>query len=141
MKEVIGFKVVDHELNYQSGLHFEVGKTYKWDKTIAEEHYDDPCNRQEGLCFTTKAVNTLNYLPYDRMEGCRFLMVKAYGYKKLMTLDNDYCTKKMKVLRELTFPELLFYFDEGDMRSEVLSELMYKCLEYNRMMSSKNMKK
>ena len=97
-----GYKVFNPDFTCRN-FKFKVGETYKHDGEI------EMCS--EGFHFCTKAQDCFSYYDFDSKN--KVAEVKAIG--KVLTHDSDskICTDKIKILRELTWQEVLVVCNTG----------------------------
>lgn len=89
-----GYKVFNPDWTCR-GFQYEVGKTYEHSGDI------EPCNK--GFHFCEKAIDCFNYYSFD--SNNKVAEVEAIG--KVKTDRNKSVTDKIKIVREITWYELL----------------------------------
>jgi len=99
---MLGYKVFNPDFTCRN-FEFKVGETYKHDGEI------EMCS--EGFHFCTKAQDCFSYYGFDSKN--KVAEVEAIG--KVLTHDSDskICTDKIKILRELTWQEVLVVCNTG----------------------------
>jgi len=101
-KTVKGFKVFNPDFTCK-GVQFEEGKTFEIDGPI------QICHR--GLHFCTKASHCFSYYTFDPNNiVCE---VEAIGEVQGHDEDSKMCTDKLRILRRLTWQEVLVAANEG----------------------------
>ena len=89
-----GYKVFNSNWTCR-GFQYEVGKTYEHSGDI------EPCNK--GFHFCEKAIDCFNYYSFD--SNNKVAEIEAIG--KVKTDGNKSVTDKIKIVREITWYELL----------------------------------
>ena len=97
-----GYKVFDKDWTCR-GFQYEVGKTY--------EMKEDPVCCESGFHFCGKLIDCFNYYDFDSEN-------KVAEIEALGAIDDDgneekYCTNKIKIVRELTWHEVLDLVNTG----------------------------
>ncbi|AVM48284.1 hypothetical protein C5Q96_05260 [Mogibacterium diversum] len=97
-----GFKVFNEDWTC-NGFQYEVGKTFEME--------DSPicCNR--GFHFCTKLSDCFNYYPFN--SDNKVAEVEAIGEVVSDSGDTKHCTNKIKIVRELTWHEVLDLVNMG----------------------------
>ena len=98
---VRGYKGFNADMTCQ-GFKYEIGQTYEMDGEIK------PCSR--GFHFCRNMADVLNYYAE---KDCRYAEVEAHG--EVIDSDNKSVTNKLRIIRELTWAEVLetMYTREG----------------------------
>lgn len=89
-----GYKVFNSDWTCR-GFQYEVGKTYEHSSDI------EPCNK--GFHFCEKVIDCFNYYSFD--SDNKVAEIEAIG--KVKTEENKSVTDKIKIVREITWYELL----------------------------------
>jgi len=97
-----GYKVFNKDWTCR-GFYYEVGKTY--------EMKEDPVCCERGFHFCGKLIDCFNYYKFDSEN--KVAEIEATG-----AIDDDgneekYCTNKIKIVRELTWHEVLDLVNTG----------------------------
>ena len=97
-----GYKVFNKDWTCR-GFQYEVGKTY--------EMKEDPVYCEIGFHFCGKLINCFNYYDFDSEN-------KVAEIEALGTIDDNgnkkkYCTNKIKIVRELSWHEVLDLVNTG----------------------------
>ena len=95
-KIIRGYKVFNPDWTCK-GFQFEVGKTFTEDVT--------PVCCDRGFHFCTKAADCFNY--YDFRPDNKVAEIEALGDIDTNNNDSKCCTNKIKIIRELTWHEVL----------------------------------
>ena len=96
-----GYKVFNPDWTCRD-FQYEVGKSYEMDKA--------PICCEEGFHFCVKLVDCFSY--YDFNPENKVAEIEAYG--EVDTDDNSkYCTNKIKIVRELSWEEVLRMVNTG----------------------------
>ena len=96
-----GYKVFNPDWTCRD-FQYEVGKSYEMDKA--------PICCEEGFHFCVKLVDCFSY--YDFNPENKVAEIEAYG--EADTDDNNkYCTNKIKIVRELSWEEVLRMVNTG----------------------------
>jgi hypothetical protein len=96
MTKLIGFKVFNSDWACR-GFQYEVGKTYEMDEPLKV------C--RSGFHFCLKLVDCFNYYSFN--PDNKVAEVEALGDIDTETNDSKVATNKIKILRELTWEEVL----------------------------------
>ena len=99
-----GYKVFNSDWTCR-GFQYEVGKTYEHEGEIS------PCN--SGFHFCKRAIDCFNYYPFN--SDNRVAEVEALG--EIKTDDDKSVTNKIKIIRELSWHEVLELVNTGKYNS------------------------
>ena len=101
---MIGYKGFDSELkciDYQ----YEIGKTFEIDSNKELSVCPKVQNNQAGLHFCENPLDVLKYYPNEK--GNRYAVVESIGNTIFDSYDSKVATDKLKVIKEITYNELL----------------------------------
>ena len=96
-----GYKVFKSDWTCR-GFQYEVGKTYEMEEAPA------CCKR--GFHFCRKLIDCFNYYRFDSEN--KVAEIEAMG--AIDKMDSKFCTNKIKIIRELTWHEVLDLVNTGD---------------------------
>ena len=95
-----GYKVFNKDWTCK-GFQYEVGKTY--------EMKEDPVCCDRGFRFCERLIDCFNYYRFDSEN--KVAEVEALG--KIEKRESKFCTNKIKIVRELTWREVLDLMNAG----------------------------
>lgn len=96
-----GYKVFNKDWTCRE-FQYEVGKTY--------EMKEDPVCCKRGFHFCRKLIDCFNYYRFDSEN--KVAEIEAMG--AIDKRDSKFCTNKIKIIRELTWYEVLDLVNTGD---------------------------
>ena len=96
-----GYKVFNKDWTCRE-FQYEVGKTY--------EMKEDPVCCKRGFHFCRKLIDCFNYYRFDSEN--KVAEIEAIG--AIDKRDSKFCTNKIKIIRELTWYEVLDLVNTGD---------------------------
>ena len=97
-----GYKVFNKDWTCK-GFHYEVGKTYEME--------EDPVCCKSGFHFCRKLINCFNYYEFDSKN--KVAEIEAMGAIGGDENKEKYCTNKIKIVRELSWHEVLDLVNVG----------------------------
>ena len=120
MSIVKGYKVFNPDWTCR-GFKFEVGKVF-------EENVVPKCCKR-GFHFCTKLSDCFNY--YDFNINNKVAEVEALGEVSYKNEDSKCCTNKIKIIRELTWNEVLELVNTGNYNTGYCNTGDYNTGDYN----------
>lgn len=102
MKKVKGYKVFNADWTCR-GFQYVVGETFEED--VIPSCYD------KGFHFCTKVSDCFNYYPFD--SNNKVAEVEAIGEIDTGSVDSICCTNKIRIVRELSWNEVLEIVNTG----------------------------
>ena len=125
-----GYKVFNHDWTCR-GFQYEVGKKYEME--------EKPVICERGFHFCEKVVDCFEYYRFD--SNNKVAEIEAYGELDFEEDGNKHCTNKIKIIRELTWHEVLDlantgkdctgYRNSGDYNSGNYNSGNYNSGDYN----------
>ena len=97
-----GYKVFNHDWTCR-GFQYEVGKKYEME--------EKPVICERGFHFCEKVVDCFEYYRFD--SNNKVAEIEAYGELDFEEDGNKHCTNKIKIIRELTWHEVLDLANTG----------------------------